>query len=171
MPSSLHEVYVLCGCTQNLYYGSFTLTETDSDTESDSDSKLDGYIVLCRTCSHCTDSDADNTPYFYVGQEFESESIPRSVSGNVNEPLHNAIVSVFVLDDQVVGRELFCSVEAVSCVLFSLLHFLTCYLKKIENIVADNGVLLGILIPVLRTPVGPPYVQHGVVPLMRGLYS
>ena len=41
--------------------GSFTLTETDSDTDSDLDSKPNGYIVLCRTCSHCTDSDSD--PY------------------------------------------------------------------------------------------------------------
>ena len=41
--------------------GSFTLNETDSGTDPDSDSKPDGYIVLCRTCSHCTDSDMD--PY------------------------------------------------------------------------------------------------------------
>ena len=39
----------------------FTLTETDSDTDSDSHSKPNGHIVLCRTCSHCTDSDSD--PY------------------------------------------------------------------------------------------------------------
>ena len=39
-------------------HGSFTLPETDSGTDSDSDC----YIVLCRTCSHCTDSDLD--PYF-----------------------------------------------------------------------------------------------------------
>ena len=39
--------------------GSFTLLETDSGTDSDSYSKPDGYIVLCRTCSHCTDVDSD----------------------------------------------------------------------------------------------------------------
>ena len=38
--------------------GSFTVPGTDSD----SDSKPDGFIALCRTCSHCTDSDLD--PYF-----------------------------------------------------------------------------------------------------------
>ena len=36
-------------------YGSFTLTDMDSD------SKPNGYVVLSRTCSHCTDSDLD--PY------------------------------------------------------------------------------------------------------------
>ena len=42
-------------------YGSFPLTETDSGIDSDLDSELDGYIVLCRTCSRYTDSDSD--PY------------------------------------------------------------------------------------------------------------
>ena len=32
---------------------------TDSGTDSGLDLKPDGYIVLCRTCSHCTDSDSD----------------------------------------------------------------------------------------------------------------
>ena len=41
------------------FNGSLTLQETDSGTDPYSDSKLDGYIVLCRTCSHCTDSDFD----------------------------------------------------------------------------------------------------------------
>ena len=44
----------------NLPYGSFT-SETDSDTDSDSDLKPNGYIVLHKICSHCTDSDSD--PY------------------------------------------------------------------------------------------------------------
>ena len=44
-----------------MFYGSFTLLEMDSGTDSDSDSKSDGYIALCRTCSHCTDLDSD--PY------------------------------------------------------------------------------------------------------------
>ena len=38
-------------------YGLFTLPETDSGTDSDSESN--GYIVLCRTCSHCTDLYSD----------------------------------------------------------------------------------------------------------------
>ena len=63
-------------------YGSFTLMETDSD----SDSKPDGYIVLCRTFSHCTDP--DHYSYFCLGQESKFESVSESVSGNVNEPLH-----------------------------------------------------------------------------------
>ena len=46
----------------DLFYGSFTLPQTDSVMDSDSDSKPNGYIVLRRTCSHCTDSDSD--PYY-----------------------------------------------------------------------------------------------------------
>ena len=43
--------------------GLFTLT----------DSKPNGYIVLCRTCSHCTDSDLDPySLYICVGQESKS---------------------------------------------------------------------------------------------------
>ena len=61
--------------------GSFTLTETDSGT--DSDSKPDSYIVLCRTCSHFTDSESDPYSYFCTGQEAVSESVPKSVFGNV----------------------------------------------------------------------------------------
>ena len=41
----------------HLSYGLFTLTETDLD----SDSKHDGYIVICRTCSHSTGLHSD--PY------------------------------------------------------------------------------------------------------------
>ena len=44
--------------SRSMPYGSFTLTETNSD----SDSKPNGYSLPCRTCSHCTDSDAD--PYY-----------------------------------------------------------------------------------------------------------
>ena len=39
--------------------------------------------------SHCTDLDSD--PYC-TGQESESESVPESVSSNVNEPLGNKII-------------------------------------------------------------------------------
>ena len=46
-----------CICTND----SFTLSETGSGMGSDSDSKPNGYIVLYRTCSHCTDLDPD--PY------------------------------------------------------------------------------------------------------------
>ena len=62
--------------------GSFTLPDTDLD------SKPDGYIVLCRTCSHCTDSDSNPTSYFCVGQESESEFVPEFIYGNENESLH-----------------------------------------------------------------------------------
>ena len=44
-----------------IFPGSFTLMEMDLSVNLDSDFKLDGYIVLCRTCPHCTDSDLD--PY------------------------------------------------------------------------------------------------------------
>ena len=47
----------------NKHNGSFALTGTGSDTDSDSDSKA----------------------YFCLGQESESESVPESVSDNVNE--------------------------------------------------------------------------------------
>ena len=77
-------------------YGLFTLPDTDSGTDSDSDSEHDGYIVLCRTCSHCMDSDSD--PYLdwdlqlllypFLGQIFVSRLGSESVSGNVNKPLN-----------------------------------------------------------------------------------
>ena len=67
----------------------------NSGTNSDSDSKPDGYIVLCRTSSHCMDSDPNSW------QDLDSQlqlypfwgwiSIPGLVSrfgsGNVNKPL------------------------------------------------------------------------------------
>ena len=53
-------------CVYSDSNGLFTLTETDSSTDSDSDSKSNGYIVLCRTCSHYTDSDSDlYSPFLY----------------------------------------------------------------------------------------------------------
>ena len=60
--------------------GSFRLKETDS--ESDSKNQW----------LHCTVQNISQTqtqiltPYLCVGQESESESVPKSVSGNVNEP-------------------------------------------------------------------------------------
>ena len=69
-----------------LPYGSFPLLKTYSGMDSDSDSKPDGYIGLYRNFSHCTDSDWIPTPYFCRGQESESKSVPKFVSGNVNEP-------------------------------------------------------------------------------------
>ena len=54
----------------------------DSSTGSDSDSKLDGYIVLCRTFHIAQTRTQTPTPYFCTGQESEFQS----VSGNVNEP-------------------------------------------------------------------------------------
>ena len=55
--------WCLCGAVRESWTcarvcdGLFTFQVTDSGTDSDSDSKPDNYIVLCRTCSHCTDSD------------------------------------------------------------------------------------------------------------------
>ena len=69
------------------HYGSFTLTWTNLGTDSDSDSKPDGYIVLCRIYSQCTDSDLDPNLSRTGFLEFESESVPQSLSANVNEPL------------------------------------------------------------------------------------
>ena len=37
------------------------------------------------------------TPYFCIGQESKSESIPECVSGNVNEPLHGLTIVEIVL--------------------------------------------------------------------------
>ena len=45
-----------------LFIALWLLTLTETDSSSDSDSKPNGYIVLCRTCSHCTDLDSD--PFF-----------------------------------------------------------------------------------------------------------
>ena len=69
-----------------LFYGSFKLPEMDSGTDSDSDSKPDGYIVLCRTFHIAQTRTWIPIPYFCTGQESESESVPQSVYGNINEP-------------------------------------------------------------------------------------
>ena len=47
--------------------GSFTSTERDLGTDSDSDSEPDGYIALCRTCSHYTDLNSDPRSLFLCG--------------------------------------------------------------------------------------------------------
>ena len=67
----------------------FTLSKTDLD----SDSKPDGCIVLSRICSHCTWTRIP-TPYFCVGQESESELVPGSVIGDMNEPSGRRDVTV-----------------------------------------------------------------------------
>ena len=77
-------------------YGIFTLMETDWDTNSDLDSKPDGYIVLCRKFHIAQTRTRIPTLYFCTGQESESDSVPESVSGNVNEPL-NACYLCFVV--------------------------------------------------------------------------
>ena len=61
----------------------------DTGTDWDSDSKPDSYIVQCRICSHCTDSGSDPCSLFLyrTGIESEFESVPESVSDNVNESL------------------------------------------------------------------------------------
>ena len=68
-------------------YGLFKLTETDSGTDSDSDSKPNCYVVLFRTCWHCTDSAQSLLPISSTVQESESESILESVSSCLNEPV------------------------------------------------------------------------------------
>ena len=70
-------------------YGSFALPNSDRDTDSDWDPKPNGCIVLCTTFHIAWTGTWIPTPYFCVGQESESESIPESVSGSVNEPLNN----------------------------------------------------------------------------------
>ena len=46
------------------------IEETDSDTHLDSDLKPNGYIVLCRNCSHNTDMHSDSD------QDLELQSLP-----------------------------------------------------------------------------------------------
>ena len=58
--------------------GSFTLMEMDLSVNLDSDSKLDGYIVLCRTVHIAQTRTRIPTPYFCKGEESESESIRSS---------------------------------------------------------------------------------------------
>ena len=61
--------------------------ETDSGKDLDSDSKHNGYIVLCRSCSHCTDSDSDPNFLFLHQTGIRVESVPEFVSGNADEAL------------------------------------------------------------------------------------
>ena len=58
----------------------------DSGTDLDLDFKPDGYIVLCRKFYIVQTWTRIPTSYFSIGQESESDSVPDSVSGNVNEP-------------------------------------------------------------------------------------
>ena len=71
------RVQVKQGLFSYLVYGLITLTETDLGTDSDSDSIPDGYILLCKTCSHYgsfplpdsdsdSNSDSDSKPYGYM---------------------------------------------------------------------------------------------------------
>ena len=74
--------------------GLFTLPDTDSGTDSDSDSKPDGYMVRCKICSHCTDSNSDSyldsDPQLLLYQILGRISEPGlgciSMSGSVNKP-------------------------------------------------------------------------------------
>ena len=79
-------LFLLIAHLVNWLNDSFSLTETNSGADSDSDSKPNGYIVLCRICSHCTDLDLGPYSLFLQRQDFESESVPESISDNVNEP-------------------------------------------------------------------------------------
>ena len=65
----------------------FTLTEINSVTDSDSDSKPNGYIVLCKMCSHCTDLDSDPYSLFLFRTGIRVWVRTRVRFGNVNEPL------------------------------------------------------------------------------------
>ena len=46
-----NQPIISISCSMNCN-GLLTLPDADSDTDSDSDSKPDGYIILCRACSH-----------------------------------------------------------------------------------------------------------------------
>ena len=72
-------------------FGLFALAETDSDT--DLDSKTNGYIVPCRTFHIAQTRIRIPTPYFCIGQEFESEYVPVSESGIVFKPFKNVLQS------------------------------------------------------------------------------
>ena len=69
------------------HYGLFTLTETDSGTDSDLNFEPDGYIVLCRTFHNSQTRTRIPTPYFCIGRESVSASVPISESCNVFKPL------------------------------------------------------------------------------------
>ena len=61
----------------------------NSGTESDLDSKPDDYILLCRACSHCADSDSHPYPdpvATFLGQICVPGLESESVFGNVNNP-------------------------------------------------------------------------------------
>ena len=60
------------------------------DTDSDSESKANGYIVVCRTFHIAQTWTQIPSPYFCVGQESESESVPESISGNVRVHLYQS---------------------------------------------------------------------------------
>ena len=66
--------------------GLFTMLDSDTDTDLDSDSKPNGYIVLCRKFHIAHTWTWIPTLCSCVGQESESEFVPESVSGCVNEP-------------------------------------------------------------------------------------
>ena len=78
--------------TSFLCYGSFTLMLSGLGNGL-------GFRFQTRWL-HCTSQnmftlhrpDSDPTPYFYIGQESESES----VSDNVNEPLHVPVITMLV---------------------------------------------------------------------------
>ena len=69
--------------------GLFTLPDMASDTDLESDSTPDGYIVLYRNCSHCTDSDSDSDsdphqdPQLLLYPFLGRISVPGSGSGSV----------------------------------------------------------------------------------------
>ena len=66
--------------------GLLSLAEMDSETHSETNSKPNGYIVLCRTFHIAPSLTLIPTPYFCIGQESESESVPICESGNVFKP-------------------------------------------------------------------------------------
>ena len=78
---NIRNIAWLTPTNSNRNCGSSTLTETDSGTASDLDSKL---MATLYCAEHFTLHKL--RIYFCKGQESKSESVPESVSGNVNEP-------------------------------------------------------------------------------------
>ena len=86
---SVALLYVICNDL-------FTLSDTDGGTKVNSDFKPDGYIVPCKTCLHCTDTDLDPSPDSdpqsllpILGMYISVPGLrSESVSGNITGKIH-----------------------------------------------------------------------------------